>query len=73
MSRSFINLSCGCMVSCDEGGGLLGKCNRDDCQFGIWLVRHQLCNICNECLNCDDHSGHTKMDGLDYIKSILGI
>lgn len=74
MSREYTRLSCGCMVSCDSGGGLLGKCDSNNCQFGIWLTRHQLCETCNECLNCADHSGHSEtLDGLEYLKSILGI
>lgn len=74
MSRIYTTLSCGCMASCDGGGGLLGKCSRNDCQFNVWLTKHQMCETCNECLSCSDHYGHSeKLDGLDYLKSILGV
>ena len=73
MSRQYETLNCDCVVSCDDGGGLLGGCGRDNCQFGKWFVIHQLCETCNECLNCSDHSDHSKLDGLDYLKSIMGI
>lgn len=73
MSRRYSSLSCGCSVSCDNGGGLLGRCSSNNCQFNIWLTIHQLCDECNECLNCSNHEGHTKLDGLEYLKSILGI
>ena len=74
MGREYTTLSCGCMVSCNEGGGLLGRCSRNDCQFNIWCTRHQMCEICNECLSCGDHSGHSeKLDGLDYLKSLFGM
>lgn len=74
MNREYISLSCGCMVSCDNGGGLLGSCNSNSCQFNIWCTKHQMCMTCNKCLSCSDHSGHSeKLDGLDYLKSILGV
>ena len=73
MSREYVRLSCGCMASCSNGGGLLGRCNRNDCQFNIWLTTHQLCDECNECLNCSNHEGHTKLDGLEYLKSLFGM
>ena len=74
MSRMYTKLSCGCMVSCEGAGRLLGTCHRDNCQFAIWVQKHRQCQICNECLLCSNHDGHSeKLDGLDYLKSILGI
>lgn len=73
MSREYSKLSCGCLVSCDNGGGLLGPCNTTNCQFNIWLARHQLCDECNECLNCSNHVNHFEKMDINYLKSIMGI
>src|SRR3972149_2174375 len=74
MSREYTKLSCGCLVSCNGGGGLLGTCHRDNCQFTIWVQKHRLCHTCDECLLCSNHDEHSeKLDGLDYLKSILGV
>lgn len=71
--REYSKLSCGCMCSCDEGGGLLGKCNSSNCQFGVWSTKHDLCDVCNKCLSCANHEGHSQIDGLEYLKNILGM
>lgn len=59
MSRLYHELECGCLVSCDGGGGLipcdfLGDEN-PDCKVDDWLKEHQRCDVCDECLICYDH------------------
>ena len=60
MGRVYIELECGCLVSCDGGGGLI-PCDFDginpDCKFGEWLEKHPFCDWCGECLTChpNDH------------------
>lgn len=73
MGREYSRLSCGCLTSCDSGGGLLGKCSTTNCLFNIWLTRHQTCFECNECLNCGNHDEHFEKLDINYLKSILGM
>lgn len=55
MSRTYVQLKCGCFVSCDGGGGLI-PCNSEDCEFDEWKKYHRFCPWCGECLHCiPDH------------------
>lgn len=56
MSRTYIELVCGCLVSCDSGGGLV-PCSSDKCKFKEWSEKHQLCSWCGDCLTCYNHGG----------------
>lgn len=49
MSRNYTTLSCGCQVTCDEGGGL------EPCVLEVYLHEHKFCDYCNECVVCYDH------------------
>ena len=51
MSRLYVELACGCLASCDGGGGLI-PCGGDDCKFDEWLAHHPLCPDCGYCLTC---------------------
>lgn len=68
MSRIYNKLSCGCMVSCDNGGGLLGSCKRDNCQFIIWTKKHKICGACNECLICNNNKCHGNKEAMDIFQ-----
>ena len=37
MSRSYTQLECGCLISCDGGGGLMPSCGRYNEKEGIWI------------------------------------
>lgn len=57
MSRQYIDLSCGCQVSCEGGGGLI-PCGNDDsnvCESYRYIDEHFFCSICEECVVCYDH------------------
>ena len=58
MGRLYTELECGCLVSCDGGGGLVGYCEGKGpvlCQFDEWCNEHQMCEECGRCLKCATH------------------
>lgn len=55
MSRNYTTLSCGCQVTCDEGGGLLPCVDKETCVLETYLYEHQYCDFCNECVICYNH------------------
>jgi hypothetical protein len=55
-SRWYTELACGCLISCDKGGGLV-PCNSSNCLAGEWQKDHPACEWCGNCLKCiPDHS-----------------
>ncbi len=54
MSREYRTLECGCLVSCENGGGLI-PCDGEYCLSDAFLDIHRICNACGGCLNCDNH------------------
>jgi len=58
MSRIYDILECGCMISCDGGGGLISGCDEDkNCKVQEYMDEHKFCPDCNQCLICfpDEH------------------
>lgn len=51
MGRAYVELGCGCLASCDGGGGLI-PCESEACQFRAWADAHPFCDWCGECLTC---------------------
>jgi len=49
-------LECGCLVSCEGGGGLFGCDDEQKCKFKEYADRHRPCTICRECIICFDHT-----------------
>jgi len=61
MSRSYIQLECGCLISCDGGGGLM-PCDSKECKALEYTTKHKLCQKCGECIVCfpDHKQSHGK-------------
>ena len=55
MSRTYTELSCGCQVSCDDGGGLIPCENEGDCKSYRYTEEHRFCDFCGNCIVCYDH------------------
>ena len=56
MSRTYIELSCGCQISCDDGGALIPcENNQGVCRSYGYIEEHFFCSICGECVVCYDH------------------
>jgi len=54
MSRTYIQLECGCLISCDGGGGLI-PCDYDEnpnCKSREYMDEHKSCSECGECVIC---------------------
>ena len=52
MGREYIQLECGCLVSCDGGGGLIQGCDEGkNCKVPEYLKKHDMkfgwCPICH--------------------------
>ena len=45
-------LDCGCVVSCETGGGLIVGCDGMECDFREWYDSHAWCVKCNRCVAC---------------------
>ena len=59
MSRTYTELKCGCLISCDGGGGLV-PCDSNSlgtgtCYADKWTKQHKFCPHCGECMLCADH------------------
>lgn len=60
MSKNYTQLSCGCEVSCDDGGDLRPcENNSDICESYAYIDSHFFCDICDECVVCYDHKDCT--------------
>ena len=50
MGRVFSTLKCGCLISCDGGGGLY-PCDSEDCEAQKYIEEHKMlggyCKICH--------------------------
>ena len=50
MGRFYTELECGCLISCDGGGGLM-PCDNSDCKADEYLKEHEMvdgyCKICH--------------------------
>jgi hypothetical protein len=62
MARYYTQLECGCLISCDGGGGLISVCGTFDeesgcqipspeCKVDEYLKEHKMCGGC--CKICD--------------------
>lgn len=54
MSRYYTQLECGCLISCDGGGGLIPVChgfNEKICKVPEYQKEHEMCGGC--CKICD--------------------
>lgn len=52
MSRSYEQLECGCLVSCDGGGGLIPGCDEGpNCKVTEYMKEHEMFGGC--CRKCD--------------------
>lgn len=53
--RTYQQLECGCLVSCDSGGGLI-PCEYEDtnpnCKSREYIKEHKTCEKCGECTIC---------------------
>jgi len=52
MGRTYTQLSCGCLISCDGGGGLIPGCDEGkDCKVIEYMNEHIMfmgeCKVCN--------------------------
>lgn len=56
MSRIYTQLECGCLISCDNGGGLIPCENYIVCQSFRYIKEHKSCNFCGDCIICYSHS-----------------
>ncbi len=46
-------LKCGCVVSCNEPGGMIVWCDlTGDCYFKEWQDEHIPCKKCGRCIAC---------------------
>lgn len=58
MSRTYHELECGCLISCENGGGLI-PCSyfeeNPNCKAKEYIDKHKCCEICGECIICYDH------------------
>ena len=54
MGRLYTELECGCLVSCDGGGGVAHDCCDEfgNCQYDQWSAEHEICEGCGQCLKC---------------------
>ena len=80
MGRLYTALECGCLISCNGGGGLM-PCDTDGCVASEYIEQHKPCEYCGECMTCNPY--HCLMgvinhscewwdlcvDGLDGIKN----
>ena len=58
MSRTYTELSCGCLISCDGGGGLIPVCDETNCSVKEYLKKHQIKNgKCSICHGTDRNGG----------------
>jgi len=50
MGRIFSDLECGCLISCDGGGGLM-PCDSENCKAQEYIEEHKMlgghCRICH--------------------------
>jgi len=54
MARYYTQLECGCLISCDGGGGLIPVChglNQRICKVNEYMKEHEMCGGC--CKVCD--------------------
>ncbi len=64
MSKIYTELSCGCKVSCINGGGFIPcENNPDICESYKYLDDHFFCDICEEYIVCFDHTNCTDYPG----------
>ncbi len=62
--RIYTELVCGCLISCDGGGGLIPcENNSDVCQSYKYLDEHLFCSFCGECTVCYEHLNCTLYQG----------
>jgi len=60
MGRLYTTLPCGCVVSCDAGGGMASDCCTTTCDFPEWVKKHPLCRWCGYCLKCTGKDFHAE-------------
>jgi hypothetical protein len=63
MSRLYTPLECGCLISCDGGGGLI-PCDNPDCKAREYMDEHQACKHCGECKVC--YPDHCMAGSIDH-------
>jgi len=73
MGRLYIELECGCLISCNGGGGLM-PCDEKDCKASEYMDEHKSCKVCGDCLVCYDHGecGYKAKDLLYLVGIFLG-
>jgi len=75
MGRSYTQLECGCLISCDGGGGRM-SCDSENCKAKEYMNDHKRCRVCGECMTCyEDHCmagaiDHTCEDWDLFIKEL---
>ena len=54
MGRFYTELKCGCLISCDGGGGLIPcsyECNNPNCKADEYVEEHEMvggyCKVCH--------------------------
>ena len=52
MARDYTMLECGCLISCDGGGGLIDGCSGKNCKVKEYMKKHNIwcggyCKICH--------------------------
>jgi len=79
MGRSYTELECGCLISCDGGGGLVECDNAKACKASEYIQRHRdICKFCGECkVCCIDHCmvgviKHTCLDWDLFSEEFIG-
>lgn len=76
MGRDYVELECGCLVSCDGGGGLIPYgCDQDeDCKFDEWSTQHPLCRWCGYCLACNPSAHDSCQTNIgNYVERLEGV
>ena len=54
MGRLYTALECGCLISCNGGGGLM-SCDTDNCVASEYMEQHKSCEHCGECMTCNPY------------------
>ena len=62
MSRYYDKLECGCLISCDGGGGYISGCDGKNCKADDYFLKHNDWEN-GECKTCYPPEKKTESEG----------